>query len=95
MHKIKPDQKVSEKYFKVEIMINMINYSGNVGKQFPQFDKISVSTARVLASFLMSENMYSLGGVATNVLFSNEFTDTEQFYCQIPTFNVSKCKFVI
>ena len=31
-----------------------INYSGNVGKEFPQFEKISVSTAHVLARFLMS-----------------------------------------
>ena len=32
----------------------VLNYNGNVGIQFPQFEKISASTARVLARFLMS-----------------------------------------
>ena len=32
-----------------------LNYSGNVGKLFPQFEKISASTARVLVRFLMSD----------------------------------------
>ena len=50
-----------------------LNYNGNFGKLFPQFEKISASTARVLARFLMSDHItgynHSLGpSQYTNVL---------------------------
>ena len=45
--------------FKMNFSSFAIHYSGNVGKKIPQFEKISASTVRVLARFLMSVSVLS------------------------------------
>ena len=56
--------------FKLNVRSFALNSSCDVGKKFPQFEKISGSTTRVLARFLMSGGVFNI----TNMVIYRKLT---------------------